>query len=389
MIELIAKLLRGPVYLAGETVECSVTFRNPSPPENTRSQSNNDVFENLAWASVQLHCICAVNESRVVGGHNKPALADTATSASSSTSYVPFKGESGQIVVATKPKILFCDLRLSSGESKSFLYTETLPSEAPPSFRGQAVKYSYKLTVGVQRVNLPIKMLRVPLRVLVIQGVTETFMYGENEELTPSNPFLEHQQKESTTDLALQELQNITARRSPNFYNITNSRGKVVRFCLFKQAYKLGEDIVGTFDFTDAVVPCVQLSVALQSDEEIEEGRRRHAGQGPSIAIFSKTHEVCLGMNYSHLCLPIPLHLAPTFSTDLVSLKWKLHFEFVISVEPETDLQVIPDEGGLWQGPANLPIETMVWDLPVTIYPSNPQLVSQGLRAQTKHEMIF
>lgn len=40
MIELSAKLLRGPVYLAGEIVECSVTFRNPAPSEPTRSQSN-------------------------------------------------------------------------------------------------------------------------------------------------------------------------------------------------------------------------------------------------------------------------------------------------------------------------------------------------------------
>ncbi|XP_059486249.1 RAB6A-GEF complex partner protein 2 [Neocloeon triangulifer] len=388
MIELTARLLRGPVYLAGEMVECSVTFRNPSPPENTRSQSNNDVFENLAWASVQMHCICAVNESRVSGSQEGSSVEEAANSLSH-TSYVPCKGENGQIVLATKPKILFCDLRLSSGESKTFLYTETLPSEAPPSFRGQAVKYSYKLTVGVQRVNLPIKMLRVPLRVLVIQGITETFLYGENDELTPNNPFLEHQQKESATDLALQELQNITARRSPNFYNITNSRGKVVRFCLFKQAYKLGEDIVGTFDFVDAAVPCVQLSVALQSEEEIEEGRRHHPNQAPAVSISSKAHEVCLGLQNSHLCLPIPLHLAPTFSTNLVSLKWKLHFEFVISVEPEADLKVIPDDGGTWQGPANLPIETMVWDLPVTIYPSNPQLVSQGIRAQTKHEMVF
>jgi hypothetical protein len=39
------------------------------------------------------------------------------------------------------------------------------------------------------------------------EGITDTFLYGENEELTPSNPFLEHQQKESATDLALQELQ--------------------------------------------------------------------------------------------------------------------------------------------------------------------------------------
>jgi hypothetical protein len=51
------------------------------------------------------------------------------------------------------------------------LYSEVLPSEAPPSYRGQAVKYSYKITIGMQRVNCPIKLLRVPLRVLVVNGL--------------------------------------------------------------------------------------------------------------------------------------------------------------------------------------------------------------------------
>ena len=44
------------------------------------------------------------------------------------------------------------------------------------------------------------------------------------------------------------------------FYNITNSRGKVAKFCLFKQAYRIGDDIVGTCDFNDATVACVQVS---------------------------------------------------------------------------------------------------------------------------------
>ncbi|KAF4525037.1 hypothetical protein B566_EDAN001950 [Ephemera danica] len=367
MIELTAKLLRGPVYLSGESVECSVTFRNPSPPEHTRSQSNSS--------------------------QKDAATPEDLASSNADTSYAPCRGERGEMVLATKPKILFCDLRLSTGESKSFLYSEVLPSEAPPSFRGQSVKYSYKLTVGVQRVNMPIRLLRVPLRVLVIQGLAEPCLYGENEELTPSNPFLENQQKESALDVALQELQNITARRSPNFYNITNSRGKVVRFCLFKQAYKLGEDIVGTFDFSDAAVACMQLSVALQSEEEVAPGHRRHPNQQAAVVVYSKAHEVCLGLLHSHLSLPIPLYLAPTFSTGLVSLKWRLHFEFVTSLEPNPDLNCVPEitngNSATWQGPSSIPIETMVWDLPVTIYPSNPQLVSQGIRAQCKHNMLF
>lgn len=49
-------------------------------------------------------------------------------------------------------------------------YCETLPVDGPPSFRGQAVKYVYKLTIGCQRVNSAIKLLRVPFRVMVLQG---------------------------------------------------------------------------------------------------------------------------------------------------------------------------------------------------------------------------
>lgn len=54
--------------------------------------------------------------------------------------------------------------------SPSDSYSENVPIDGPPSFRGQAVKYVYKLTIGCQRVNSPIKLLRVPFRVLVLQG---------------------------------------------------------------------------------------------------------------------------------------------------------------------------------------------------------------------------
>lgn len=57
--------------------------------------------------------------------------------------------------------------------------------------------------------------------------------------------------------------QNLTARRSPNSYMITNTRGKVGRFCLFKSAYKLGEDIVGTFDFSVGSVNCMQVRIRI------------------------------------------------------------------------------------------------------------------------------
>jgi len=50
------------------------------------------------------------------------------------------------------------------------LYSETLPNDVPPSYKGHLVKYAYKITIGMQRLNSPIKLLRVPIRVVVIHG---------------------------------------------------------------------------------------------------------------------------------------------------------------------------------------------------------------------------
>lgn len=47
------------------------------------------------------------------------------------------------------------------------------------------------------------------------------------------------------------------------YYNITNQNGKVVRFCLLKSSYRLGEDIIGVFDFSKATAKCVQVRFLL------------------------------------------------------------------------------------------------------------------------------
>lgn len=99
---------------------------------------------------------------------------------------------------------------------------------------------------------------------------------------------------------------------------ISNTWGKVARFCLFKPAYKLGEDIIGTFDFTIATVTCVQLSVSLQCEEETTIGITDGESTKQSrIITFNKQHDVCLGLKYTQLILPIPLHITPAFTTPL------------------------------------------------------------------------
>lgn len=100
------------------------------------------------------------------------------------------KGETGQTVYTSKPCVLFCDLTLQPGETRVCLYlfskiknkslcnfsiilvsySETISTHVPPTFRGNYVKYSYKLTIGTQRVNHPTTLIRVPFRVLVLPG---------------------------------------------------------------------------------------------------------------------------------------------------------------------------------------------------------------------------
>lgn len=300
---------------------------------------------------------------------------------------------------------------------------------SPPTYRGVGIKYFYKLTIATQRVGSKVQVLRVPIRVLSLPTVIRpdevpALCNETNEELAPTNPFLEKRKTESKLEMALHHLQNITARRRPNFYLISNKRGRVGRFCLFKPAYKLGEDIVGTLDFTCRTVRCVQVSVTLQCEEILLSKQSKNGtvtkptsddstNSAPQttevngkIMNFTKHHEVCVGLMQSQMILPVPLHVTPSFSTSLgkwkyffvdffrsltdrvflfvVDVRWRLHFEFVTSTSDSlTPLHV--DENN-WQAPVDIPIETMVWNLPITLYPTSPM---QILQQSGKHSLII
>ena len=230
-----------------------------------------------------------------------------------------------------------------------------------------------------------VQLLQVPIRVLplLIDEKPEQLPAPcdvTNDELTPTNPFLDNDRKVVTkVELAMENLQNITARRRPNFYVITNRRGKVGRFCLFKPCYKLGEDIVGTLDFSCRTIRCVQLSVTLQCEEILVSKATKDPGDSKEsakeatgkITNFTKHHEICIGLLQTQMILPIPLHVTPSFTTDLVEVKWRLHFQFVTTMSEN----LMPEDGpqtDTWNGPKNIDIETMVWNLPITLYSTNP-----------------
>lgn len=112
MLEVYAQPIDRSVFLAGETIECQIIFTNANTGLKQRAKSIQ-----LAWASAQIHCQCTTNESRISIPKSEPTTADLSSSANE-TSFVPSRGEKGQAVLTSVPKILFCDLVLKSGEKR-------------------------------------------------------------------------------------------------------------------------------------------------------------------------------------------------------------------------------------------------------------------------------
>ncbi|XP_003743375.1 RAB6A-GEF complex partner protein 2 [Galendromus occidentalis] len=365
MIQIQAKLVREPVYIAGDMIECIITFKNISQPCESTSP------EVLAWASAQLHCYCSIDEGKVPMPAN--VRCDQLVSGNKETSFVPNQGEKGFVIYSSQPSILLCDLHLLPGDVKAFVYTERLPQFLPPSFNGQMVRYNHKISIGTQKMNAPSKLMKIPLKVIQIND----FVYPERDNQDENlNPFLAP--KPSLVDCAMEYLEDLTAPRQPSYFNITQGEHYVARFCLLKSNFRLGEDIVGTFDFSKATVPCVQYSVTLQSMEKTSNGKCT------SMLSYGKAHEVCLYLKQTHMALPIPVHAAASFQTDIVELSWRLHFEFVMT---PNDLKALPPElqehtSTDWMPPKELDVNTMVWNLPVNIFPPHSAHAAVGLNLQ-------
>lgn len=204
----------------------------------------------------------------------------------------------------------------------------------PPTYRGTSIRYFYKITIATQKVGAKVQALHLPIRVLSLPTMIKVeeipaLCNDTSDELSPTNPFLEkHKNLETKLELALHHLQNITARRRPSFFMISNKRGRVGRFCLFKQNFKLGEDIVGTLDFSCRTVRCVQVSVTLQCEEvlitpntasastEQNANATDNSSSTGKVMNFTKHHEVCLGLLQTQVILPVPFHVTPSFSTN-------------------------------------------------------------------------
>jgi len=376
-MEIFADLNSSGIYLSGETVKCQVTFFNTHEyhPETVQ-----DKLERLAWASVQIQCTCQF------------------ASPSGTASLQPQKDAHTREVFATKPKILFCDLFLEPGGSKTFDFEDIIQVSAPHSYNGRGLKYAYRVIVATQRLNQSIASLRIPFRVISVSSLNlnEIEQHPNNQQVNPSitNPFLMTDVKDSndkSRESVINLLQEPSARRVAMFYDIRNSKGRVGRLCVFKTSFRLGEDIMGLFDFSDAESQCMQYSVSLYCEEQVKFDQKIK----PKVTIKQSFQEFSFGYDETNFTLPIPLHGTPSFDDDNCTLSWMLRFEFVISAstsEPITRQPVLEEtstEGHEWNGPAHCQVETMTWNLPIKVLPTSPKQVANVVQVQTEYSMII
>uniref|UniRef100_A0A158PCS2 Arrestin_N domain-containing protein n=1 Tax=Angiostrongylus cantonensis TaxID=6313 RepID=A0A158PCS2_ANGCA len=316
------------IYLTGEVISVKVTLKNVSIKGR----------ESLAWGSVQLTC------ERTMGA--QVAFRDRPTTAIS---------RSASTVYSSVPNVLFCDVELNHGEARQFSCEISLPThDLPPSFRGHLVKYINRITIAVQHVRDPIKLI---FRIIPSVGVDENLRLDQN-------PFLMETMLPATVcQTVMATVDEITAPKRPYMFSMRNAHGKVANMTLFKKTFRLGEDVLGTLGFEDSEVPCVQCSVHLETTEQLTEDIVGEHGEMRSEGMVCV--QSCLEPSFR---LSIPMHAPPTFHTDTVHLKWRLRFKFVTSAPL---INVV--YGEVCKAPIDVSIETLTWKVDIYVLPCSPQ----------------
>lgn len=326
-------------------------------------------------------------------------------------------------LLSTPQSLLFVDLRLAPGESKTFNYKFQLPRGLPPSHRGRAMKVTYHLTIAIQRPERQaMKHVEIPFRVLGSyngrgealghdlmspyillhdaatsssispeaaststgfpqfakkeaentpkspkQGLEDFLRYTErllDEPLdahgalaSPTSPT--HMRKQSfaemapsstkeAVDFAILRANYMNSRQkrgsdgqqssSSNRFNIARSGQPVAVLTLLRPAYRLGETVIGTIDFTSfpdqtEQAPTYSVLLELESAERIDPSLALRSGssiQRVTRKIHASMRENVIFSRSVGFSLSIPGTATPTFETTGVNLAWRVRVEFTV-----------------------------------------------------------
>ena len=139
----------------------------------------------------------------------------------------------------------------------------------------------------------------------------------------------------------------------------------------------------------------VQMNVMLQCKEEVsKESLKPSASLSSVSSVHSRHSECCHNILQSQFALPIPLGVCQSFQTIAVTVRWQLHFEFLIAKTSNTKVltHASPSTGlsgssaTVWKRGCPVDMYTMTWDLTVNVLPTTPSQAEP--LTQQKHHVI-
>ena len=202
-----------------------------------------------------------------------------------------------------------------------------------------------------------------------------------------TNPFCtKRSHQDFSRPTVLHAITSLSRRRKPQIFKIGCADKVAVKFHLSKPVYKIGEDVIGWFDFNGTTASCYQVTVTLETVEHIEDthrvtpaGKNRSSVESGVITVHAKHLQFCRHLTTATIMLPIPLATTPQFSTGIVSVEWRLGFEFVLAAGDIDTFATINDSipgskrgDQLTVGPSAVPVETIKWNLPISVLPTHP-----------------
>lgn len=178
-------------------------------------------------------------------------------------------------------------------------------------------------------------------------------------------------------DHILHAITSLSRRRKPSVFKISTSNSKetVAKFFLSKPVFKIGEDVSGWIDFSEATIPCYQVLVSLEIEEDIDEKYWKKAGE-KFISKVSQVRqkEFCKNLSTVPIMLPIPLASSPQFEADHVCIKWRISFEFLMDSKHlgMTKTHVKNSSDKIYSIPTDVEVDQLKWSLPIQVLPTNP-----------------
>lgn len=213
--------------------------------------------------------------------------------------------------------------------------------------------------------------------------------------------------------------QSFLKRNAVPVYAITRGKDSIARMYLTKRRLLLGDNITAVFYF-DFENPCLQLGARLEMHEIVKPkhsiGTKQNGGTSTQGSIFRKVYgehgEFVVMNRNTHVTFSVPYDAPATFATDVVEIRWLIHFVFLIPQQTQKlrasphltestvlddheatrllgDLEIHPDDssdddevpgwsGGVWAGedPATFKaiprgkvgdVEVLRWSLPLRV----------------------